>query len=147
MLLNTVHTLLTEPHTLLTTTHTLLDSGHIFLRYLILLKNCPKNLSYFTYHDSYLTDLNSYLFEPFPDMFIISWTPPWNIRILLNTTIHTLLNILNSYFIGPSLKDHAILNHVLTKFENVPAALQWSNILFRWQRCQKQRLVMSNWNK
>ena len=122
MLLNMVHTLLTTTHILLTTAHTLLYLGHIILRYLILLKNCPKNLSCFTYHDSYLTDLNSYLFEPFPDMFILSWTPPWNIHILLNTTIHTLLNILNSYFIGPSWTIHILISRMFFTYQASPVS-------------------------
>ena len=138
MLLNTVHTLLTTAHTLLTTPHTLLDSGHIFSRYLILLKNCPKFLSYFTYHDSYLTDLNSYLFEPFPEIFIFSWTPPWNIHILLNTTTHTLLIILNSYFIGPSRQ---FLIRVLSFLQNSSSMSQKSvGLNFEQKFCRSSPL-------
>ena len=109
MLLNMVHSLLTIAqmllnmiHTLPSTTQILLYSTHIFSRYLTLHKKWDRFLSCFTYHDSYLTDHDSYLLDPPPELFILTWPPPWNIHILLTTTSHILLNILNSYLPVPS---------------------------------------------
>ena len=108
MLLNMVHSLLTiaqmllnTPQMLLNMAQILLYSTHIFSRYLTFHKKWDTFLSCFTYHDSYFTELDSYLLEPVPESFILTWPPPWNIHILLTTTSHILLNILNSY-----LTDH-----------------------------------------
>ena len=89
MLLNMVHSLLTiaqmllnTPQMLLNMAQILLYSTHIFSRYLTLHKKLDRFLSCFTYHDSYLTDHNSYLLEP----------PPWIIHTYLTTPLK------NSYF-------------------------------------------------
>ena len=109
MLLNMVHSLLTIAQMLLNMIHTLPSNTQIFLclthtfsGYLTLHKKWDRFLSCFTYHDSYLTELDSYLLEPVSELFILTRPPSWNIHILLTTTSHILLNILNSYLPVPS---------------------------------------------
>ena len=77
MLLNMVHSLLNTPQMLLNMAQILLYSTHIFSRYFTLHKKWDTFFSCFTYHESYLTDHDSYLLEP----------PPWIIHTYLTTPL------------------------------------------------------------